>query len=101
MTCELVVLPKAQADIENIVRYLAQALASPQAARNFLDELQKQLDLVCEQPRMHPLSRLPRVAALGYRTIRVKRYLALYTYRDNRVILAHVFHQSQDYARYV
>lgn len=98
MACKYVVLPRAQEDIEDIVRYLAVDLASPSAAASFLDELESKLVLVCAQPEMHALSRLPRVATLGYRPMPVKRYVALYRYDGDRVVVAHVFHGSQDYA---
>lgn len=44
---------------------------------------------------------LPEVAALGYRPCPVKGYLFLYRVRGDRVEIAHVFHQSQDYARHL
>lgn len=47
------------------------------------------------------MSALPEVAALGYRPCPVKGYLFLYRVRGDRVEIAHVFHQSQDYARHL
>ena len=80
-------------------RYLAANLANPSAALHFMDEFDRQIEAVCENPCMHALSRMPELAALGYRPFFVNSYVALYTVRENVVVVAHVFHQSQDYAR--
>lgn len=61
----------------------------------------KQVRLVSRAPEARPLSALPEVAALGYRPCPVKGYLFLYRVRGDRVEIAHVFHQSQDYARHL
>lgn len=52
-------------------------------------------------PLMHPLSHLPELAALGYRPIHIKRYAALYKVTNDKIVIAHIFHQTQDYARLV
>ena len=101
MACDYVLLPRAQADIDEVVRYLSVDLDSPAAARRFVDELSSQVAAVCAFPEMYPLSRMPEVAARGYRVMPVRRYVVLYALRDNRVVIGHVFHASQDYARYV
>lgn len=40
MACSYVLLPRAQMDFENIVRYLSVELASPSAAARFVDEFE-------------------------------------------------------------
>jgi len=101
MAYELVILPRAQEDLRDIVEYLARGLGSPQAASNFLDEFDNACEMVCAMPHMYALSRFDKQAELGYRAMPVKRYVALYAVRDGRVVIAHIFHQTQDYARYV
>ncbi len=101
MAYELVLLPRAQHDFDEIVQYLAIDLASPQAAGRFIDEFEKKAGLVCENPCLYPLSRIPEISARGYRSMPVLRYVALYSARENLIVVAHIFHQSQDYARFV
>lgn len=101
MACDFVLLPRARADFEEIVRYLSVELDSKKAARRFVEEFESKVALVCEHPEMYPLSRLPEVASRGYRPMRVMRYVVLYAYRDSRIVIAHIFHSLQDYARYV
>ena len=101
MAYEFVLLPRAQRDFDAIVQYLAIDLASPQAARHFVDEFEKKMALVCQNPRLYALSRIPEIGDRGYRPMPVQRYVALYSIRENLIVVAHIFHQSQDYARYV
>lgn len=101
MACDYVLLPRAQEDFEEIVRYLSVELDSKRAAVRFVEEIESKVLLACEYPEMHPLSQMPEVASRGYRVMPVMRYVVLYAYRDGRVVIAHIFHSLQDYARYV
>lgn len=101
MASSYILLPHAQADYEDIVRYLLVDLASPQAARRFADEFDEKIAAVCAHPKMYPLGRMPEVSARGYRVMPVMRYVVLYALRDDVVVVAHIFHATQDYARYV
>lgn len=95
------ILPRAKEELEEIVLYLSTVLGSPGAARTFLDGFVRQVDALCEHPNMRPLSHLPELAELGYRSAPVGNYLFLYRVTDDEIVIAHVFHQSQDYARLV
>ena len=101
MACDYALLPRAQEDFEEIVRYLSVELDSKRAAVRFVEEFESKILLACECPEMHPLSRMPEVASRGYRVMPVMRYVVLYAYRDGRIVIAHIFHSLQDYARYV
>ncbi len=95
------ILKEAAREYRDIVRYLAEVLNSPDAASGFMDEFNYQLSLVCDMPELYGLSRVKELAALGYRTLLVKNYVALYKIDDDAVVVAHIFHQSQDYAKLV
>lgn len=41
---------KAKSDLEGIVDYMTKELSNPQAASNFLDEMQKAMDELCAFP---------------------------------------------------
>lgn len=101
MACEHVILSSAQDDFRGIVEYLLDVKKSPQAARSFVDEFDRQLEIACENPLLHALSRMPELAALGYRPLLVNKYIVLYFYRDGLAVVAHIFHQTQDYGRLV
>lgn len=95
------ILPTAQIEIRNIVAYMADVLCQPTAAASFLDEFDYQFELVADNPRIHGLSRMSELASLGYRSMLVKKYIALYYIEGDSVVVAHVFHQSQDYAHLI
>ena len=95
------ILEEAAREYRDIVSYLATVLCSPDAACGFMDEFEYQLDLVCEMPELYGLSHLKELAVLGYRPMRVKNYVALYKIVGDVVVIAHVFHQSQDYAKLI
>ena len=101
MGCRRRILPRAESELEEIVSYLCDILGSPSAARSFLDDFIGQVDAICEHPIMRPLSHLPELVALGYRSAPVGNYLFLYRVTDDWIVVAHVLHQSQDYARLV
>ena len=95
------ILKEAAREYRDIVRYLAAVLGSPDAARGFMDEFDYQLRLVCDMPELYGLSRMRELAVLGYRSMLVKNYVALYKIEGDAVVVAHIFHQSQDYAKLV
>ena len=94
-------LRTAQAEYRGIVDYLCVTLGNRGAASRFAGEFKSQVDLIRSHPYMRGLSRLSEAAALGYRSCPVGNYVLLYKVRDDAIVLAHVFHQSQDYARLV
>lgn len=95
------ILEEAAREYRDIVSYLATVLCCPDAARGFMDEFEYQLDFVCEMPELYGLSHLKELAVLGYHPMRVKNYVALYKIVGDVVVIAHVFHQSQDYAKLI
>ena len=101
MAYSVSIAAEAMREYEQIVSYLSGTLKSPGAAKGFVDEFMRQIDSVRDNPGLHALSRMPELAAKGYRPLFVKNYVALYKVHDGAVVVAHIFHQSQDYARLV
>lgn len=101
MAYEYVLLRSAQTEYSNIVKYLVDVSDGLQAASNFVDEFDRQIAIVCDNPFIHAVSRMPELAARGYRIFFVNRYVVLYKFEGDLVIVAHIFHQTQNYARLV
>lgn len=101
MTCSSRILEGAKEDIREIERYLVAVSDGTTAAASFLQELQEKISLACEIPGSFPLAPMPELAMLGYQTIHVKNYVALFFVEDDVLMVAHVFHQRQNYARFV
>lgn len=99
MAYEPRILPTACDEVEDIVAYLASH--GVQTARRFTREYRRQLELLASGVVDYGLSNLPELAALGYHACLINSYVMLYYYEGDKVVVAHVFHQSQDYARLV
>lgn len=99
MACSVRIQPTALRELESIVDYLS--AFGPGTASSFLDEWEGALEELREGIIEHRLSRFDVLARLGYHTILVKGYVALYFKDENGIVIAHIFHQSQDYASMV
>lgn len=99
MACRVKIQPTASKELEGIVAYLSSF--GPNTAASFLDEWENALERLREESVIHRLSRFDILARLGYYTILIKGYIALYFIEDGDVIIAHLFHQSKDYANIV
>lgn len=101
MPFRVLVTDEAATDLESIVSYLSGAFAEPGAAVDLLDAFDEFVQNVSAFPEMYPSVRELRLSRLGYRKAALKKYIALYRVQGKDVLVAHVFHQSQDYARLV
>ena len=98
---QVIILAEAQREYEGIVSYLAVTAQSPSAARSFMTDFDRQVELVANHPEIHPLPHLRELATKGYRAFAVGKHLALYKIDDSSVVISHIFHRSRDYARLV
>ena len=95
------VTQSAAIEITNIVSYLRDTLHSNQAANNFLNELDRQIDLISDIPEIYAVSTLGVVRDFGYRVAHVNKYVLLYDFNGEKVTIEHIFHGSQDYGRLI
>lgn len=99
MACRVKIQPTALRELENAVEYLLSF--GPGTASVFLDEWENVIECLRDGSVEHRLSRFEPLAQLGYHTVLVKGYIALYFKEGDDVVVAHFFHQSQDYANTV
>ena len=102
MAYQLRILPSAQAEADSILNYLT--TKSEQAADKFYKELHHTCHVLEEGIVNYGLSRFPDLAIEGYHNVFFNSYVLLYLEdeeeEDTRII-AHIFHQKQDYANLV
>ena len=98
---EVVITKTAQLEYLSIVSYLEGALGSPQAAQSFKKEFKAQMMQLRDMPELFSVSAMPELKAKGYQIVHINNYLAVYKLKGDTAYVAHVFHQSQNYARYV
>ncbi|MDR0908662.1 MAG: type II toxin-antitoxin system RelE/ParE family toxin [Spirochaetaceae bacterium] len=85
--------------ISKSVEYIANELHNPQAAESHYAELDKALAMLEENPLIRPKVREPYLAALGVRSIMVKKYYLFYTVdEDNQTVqLISFMHSRMDW----
>ena len=101
MTCRYVFLESAKEELDEVAAYILAETGSKQVTRNFLESIQQVIDITCEFPTMHAVSRMSELAGLGYRVMFAGSYVLLYTIEDDVLFIAHVFHQRQDYTHLI
>ena len=104
MACSVKIQPTALQELESVVSYLLGF--GQNTALTFLDAWDKLLEHLGSGVVEHRLSRFETLARLGYHTVLVKGYIVkgyivLYFKEDDDMVIAHLFHQSQDYANIV
>ncbi len=97
MACEVIRTTDFEADLDEVVRYLAMTLASPAAARNIVNQAERAELLVSDNPYMCPVSQKPLFNARQYREYFLHGYVIVYRTNGHRAIFLRLFHQSQVY----
>ena len=96
---KVVISPTANADLFNILRYIAQELENPQAATELADKIEKcYLDLQL-MPGAHALCADPLLRLKGYRKYPIGNYLVIFRVVEDcsEVRVVHIFHETQNY----
>lgn len=99
MAFNVKILPTAHNELTSEVAYLLQH-SKPAAAR-LIQRYRDMLDALADGTLSLPLSRMPELASRGYHTAFIGDYLFLYYIEKNDLVVAHFFHQRQDYASLV
>ncbi len=77
------IYPRAQIDMENIFKYIAVNLNNSTAANDLIDEFQRNLLLVCDNPQMCPVVDNMFLKDKAIRKLVIRNYIIFY--RANRV----------------
>lgn len=99
MAYDVVILPSAHEELDSEIAYLT--ARSKKAATRLLKDYREKLESLASSIVSFPLSRMPELAARGFHTALLGDYLFLYYIEDNTLVVAHFFHQRQDYASLV
>jgi len=93
----------AERDLDTILTYIAEELASPKAASNFANELDAKYEMLENHPLMFELSRNERLAKIGYHRFVVGKHIALYQVDEVKrvVTISRIFYGKQDYEKHI
>ena len=70
-------------DVDSSYNYITCNLQAPMAAENLIKETILKLEKLKENPKIRPLVQDKYLAALGYRSMKVKNYLIFYIIGDD------------------
>ena len=91
------IFPKAQNDIESIYIYISKTLFNEKAALDFLDELEKSLDVISQFPESFPLIENELVNDTTLRKLLVKKYIVFYRLKYNEIQVIRVLYGMSNY----
>lgn len=96
---DVVISPSANADLFNVLKYIAYELKNQQAAAKLADGIGKCYADLEEFPAAHELCRDPVLGRMGYRRYPVGNYLVIFRVVEDaqEVRVVHVFHALQNY----
>ena len=95
---EIIYLPTARKQLEDIVDYIAVELAAPDAALDFIEEVGKATKSLAEMPCRHPIYHTSFALLEEVRWISVKNYNVFYKIfeEEKTVEIRRVLHQLQN-----
>ena len=95
---EIIYLPTARKQLEDIVDYIAVELAAPDAALDFIEEVGKATKSLAEMPYRHPIYHTSFALLEEVRWISVKNYKVFYKiFEDEKTVeIRRMLHQLQD-----
>ena len=88
-------LPAAEADLEEIVTYVA--VDDPRAALRLADRIEASLERLAGFPKLGRLPRDEDLRAAGYRYLVIGEYLAFYTLEGRSVVVHRILPGRRDY----
>ncbi len=81
------IIKEAKQDIEDIVNHISTVLCNPEAAGDFLNEFDRKMDIVCENPKIGTIVTNEFFIRDNVRRIIVKNYYVYYFIDDQNKII--------------
>ena len=94
---KIIIFPSAQRDLEEIVEYLN--TLSHDAALRYYDRIVSEIASLSTMPERYPHPRDLSLAAKGYRTLAVGKYLVFYIVSGRTVQIHRILYARRDYSR--
>lgn len=92
---QIKLLKIAEEDFTEIVSYVA--VDNVSAANSLADNIEKDLELLSENPNLGRIPRDEEVRNLGYRYLIVQNYLIFYTIEDKTILVHRILHSARNY----
>ncbi|MGA9294860.1 MAG: type II toxin-antitoxin system RelE/ParE family toxin [Ignavibacteriaceae bacterium] len=85
----------AEEDFTEIISYIS--ADNPNAADSFANKIEKDLELLSENPKLGRVPRDEEIRNLGYRYLIVQNYLIFYTIEERTILIHRILHGARNY----
>lgn len=85
----------AEEDFTEIVSFIADE--NPTAAEANADKIEKNLELLSENPKLGRIPRDEEIRNLGYRYVIVQNYIIFYTIEQRTIFIHRILHGARNY----
>jgi plasmid stabilization system protein ParE len=91
----------AENDLRDIILYISSQLLSPMTATNMMDIIEEGLIGLADLPQKCPAVRDDRLAAMGYRKLLIKNYVAFFTIDEQSKVvnIERILYARRDWLR--
>lgn len=97
-TYKLEILAPAQTELEEIAR-VHMALSGPNSARKITNKIYEAIEQLTHFPLSGPPVRDDQLSAAGYRYILAEKYLVIYRFLSDTIVVYHIAHGATDYSK--
>ena len=85
----------AEEDLTEIISFIA--ADNPIAANSLADKIEKNIELLSENPMLGRIPRDEDIKNLGYRYIVVQNYIVFYTIEEKTIFVHRILHGARNY----
>lgn len=85
----------ADEDLTEIISYIA--ADNPTAANAIADKIEKNIELLSENPILGRIPRDEDIKNLGYRYIIIQNYIVFYTIEERTILIHRILHGARNY----
>ena len=96
---DVLISPEAQANLDEIIRYIILELENPVSAQTLSDKVDERLSDLEEMPGKFPFCKDPILRVQGYHAVTANNYVIIYRILEesNSVWIVHIYHTLQNY----
>lgn len=100
---DVIMTELANDDLDSIVAYIAEKLMNKSAASSFMDEVEKCISGLKQNPLIYSKCRDELLEKRGYRKALIKNYVLIFSVNETekRVCILRLFYSGQDYAKLI
>jgi addiction module RelE/StbE family toxin len=85
----------AEEDFTEIISYIA--ADNPKVAETLANDIEKNLELLSENPLLGRIPRDAEIKKLGYRYLAVRNYIIFYTIENKTIYIHRILHGARNY----